>query len=158
MQCPNVASAREAARRMAAPAWRFALVPDEYDPGSFAANVAWACEAIYARGSVLLVVDEMDQFWPATARESPFAKPFVWGRNRGINIVATTRRPAEISRVATSQATEFSIFRTEEPRDLDWIRAYCGGPIMARVLALPSRYTYVHFDLISRESYLGRSA
>lgn len=154
-QCPNVASAREAGRRLRAPAFRFALVPEESRPQAFDQTLAWCAECVYSIGDCLFVCDEMDGWWGPMEKHSPLEKLVVWGRNRGIDFIGTTRRPAEINRAATSQATQFDIFRTDEPRDLDWIRAYCGGAISTAVLALPARFRYVHYDLITRQHFVG---
>lgn len=156
-QAPNVSSVQAAARRMRASAFRFALVPDETRPESFFDAVSYCSEYLYAVGDALAVIDELDMFWPSRAENSGIQNLVLYGRNRGIDFVGTTRRPSEVHRKATSQATEFDIFFTEEPADVDWIRAYCGGQIAALVKMLPARYAYVHFDLISRKCWTGRT-
>jgi len=48
------------------------------------------------------------------------------GRHAGIELIAVSRRPAEVSRLITSQAEFFYVFRTQEPRDVTYLRSYIG--------------------------------
>jgi hypothetical protein len=64
------------------------------------------------------------------------------GRHEGIELVAVTRRPAEVSRIITSQAEEFYCFRTQEPRDVTYLRSYIGEAAAEATKGL-TKFNYV---------------
>lgn len=71
-----------------------------------------------------LVLDEADGF-------SLDAAPcFDWlvryGRNRNVDLLTGCRRPAEISRNITAGANRLYLFRTQEPRDIEYFRSLIG--------------------------------
>jgi len=67
------------------------------------------------------------------------------GRHEGIELVAVSRRPAEVSRLITSQAEHFYVFRTQEPRDVAYLRSYIGETAAAAVQQLP-KFHYVSWS------------
>lgn len=84
------------------------------------------CDLVYSAGDCLLVVEEADWFCNPTQIVDEFAKILRYGRHRSIHVVAVSRRPAEINRLLTSQASRLVCFRTVEPRDVDWLRRIVG--------------------------------
>jgi SpoVK/Ycf46/Vps4 family AAA+-type ATPase len=77
-------------------------------------------EIIWAVGRCVLLVDEVDLFLPNMGGSRMFKKLVKYGRHRSIELLAVTRRPAEISRLLSSQSDEIISFRQEEERDLAW--------------------------------------
>jgi DNA helicase HerA-like ATPase len=87
-------------------------------------------------GEVMVLLEEADQI-AAPGRESKIFKRLVsQGRHIGLAIVAVSRRPAEVSRFLTANADELYIFRTQEPRELEYLRAFIGTEAAAAVQQL----------------------
>lgn len=68
------------------------------------------------------------------------------GRHLGLELVACSRRPAEVSRHLTGNADELNIFRTQEPRDLAYYRQFIPADAVDAVSAL-HKFQYVHWTL-----------
>lgn len=68
------------------------------------------------------------------------------GRHYGVDLIAVSRRPAEVSRLLTSQASRFYIFRFSEPRDLEYFAATFGDETAIRIRAL-KEHEYIVKDL-----------
>lgn len=96
--------------------WRF-------DQTGFDDGFEWVNRVAWARGDLCLVWDEADQFtrWglPPTAFR-------IWnnGRHRRLRVFACSRRPARVPRDMTANLTRACVFRTQEPRDLSFIREF----------------------------------
>lgn len=86
----------------------------------------------------LLVLLEEADLIARPGQESPVFQDLVArGRHEGIELVCVSRRPAEVSRLITSQAEFFYCFRTQEPRDVTYLRGYIGEAAAAAVQQLP---------------------
>lgn len=82
-------------------------------------------ETAMARGNCFLCADEMDLAVPGDGRRcgrGPL-RVAMHGRGRGVSYCWVARRPAELPRNLTSQATELLVFRLSEPADLAYVRA-----------------------------------
>ncbi len=81
------------------------------------------CEIIIRHEDLLFVIDEVDFFDSPASQAREFKKMIHYSRHYHIDIITTSRRPANISRDLTSQTDVFDIFRITEKRDLDYFYA-----------------------------------
>lgn len=109
---------------------RVAVVQDRRD--QFDAWCRWALAA----GPRLLVIDEVNLYCGPARGSEPLLELLRIGRHSCIDIEFAARRPAEVHRDLTAQADELVFFRTTEPRDLLWIREYCGEAFASRLPTL----------------------
>jgi len=118
----------------------FTVAFDSYEPD---VTFPWFCRLALARGSVYVVMEELDLL--ATPQYCPpdFARLIKYGRHFGIQLVGISRRPAEVSRLFTSQASRFVIFSQREPRDLQYFRSLIGNAADQ----LPNLTGYHHLDV-----------
>ncbi len=89
-----------------------------------------------------LIMDEADLFAPARGLSRPMRDAIARGRHWGLSIIYASRRPAEVNRLLTSQTTRFIVFRTREPGDLRYLKAFIGEDAAARAPTLP-KYAYL---------------
>jgi energy-coupling factor transporter ATP-binding protein EcfA2 len=102
------------------------------------------CRAILARGDIYLVVEELDLLSTPFQTPVEFAKLIKYGRHYGIQLVGVSRRPAEISRLFTSQCSRFVIFNQREPKDIVYFRSIIGDA--ANKLPTMPVYNYLDID------------
>lgn len=123
-------------------AFRVSVYPYQGDERVGFAALAWAvarrCE------SMVLVLEEADEILPATGAPGEARRLVSQGRHVNMAIVGTSRRPAEVARLLTSNADEYFIFRTQEPGDLTYLRSIIGADATARVAELP-KFHYVYW-------------
>lgn len=107
--------------------WRAANIQTESD---YFCATAWATAQV--TGDCLAVFEEVDMIAPP-GRETPqFRRLIAQGRHAGgrghtgVSILSTSRRPAEVSRLLTSQADHIYAFRLQEPADLQYFRSVIG--------------------------------
>ena len=99
-----------------------------------------ALTAIITAKGYTVVIDEVDRY-----KESRELKDMIhYSRHFDINIIVNTRRYADVPRLLTSQADHLYIFQTNEPRDLDYIRSFCGRHFADKTQNLPL-YTYLEY-------------
>lgn len=79
-------------------------------------------KVIGVRRDILLVVDEIDFFDSATKQVLDFKRLIHYSRHYRVDLITTSRRPANVSRDLTSQTDEFIIFSMTERRDLEYFR------------------------------------
>ena len=80
---------------------------------------------IWTVGRCTLLAEECDWYAPSDKGASAaFLNLVKYGRHQEIDIIAVSRRPAEISKMLTSQADELVSFRQTEERDLDYLAHY----------------------------------
>lgn len=92
--------------------------PDPDVTVDFLSSVLWEA----GRGT--LVLDEADGF---SLDAAPCYDWLVrYGRNRNVDLLTGCRRPAEISRNITAGANRLYLFRTQEPRDIEYFRSIIG--------------------------------
>lgn len=94
----------------------FVLTPDDPNEG-----LDFACAALWEIQQGTLVLDEVDGF--RIAEVPYFDKVIRYGRNRDIHLVTGCRRPAEISKNITAGADRVFIYRTTEPRDIEYYKS-----------------------------------
>ncbi len=79
-------------------------------------------ELLLAGGALWIAADKYTEL-KRLRKDREFKKMIHYSRHYGIDIITTSRRPANISRDLTSQTDVFSIFRITEKRDLDYFYA-----------------------------------
>ena len=89
-----------------------------------------------------LIMDEADLFAPARGLSRPMRDAIARGRHWGLSIIYASRRPAEVNRLLTSQTTRFIVFRTREPGDLRYLKAFIGEEAADRAPTLP-KFAYL---------------
>lgn len=113
------------------------LVPKE--------EINWLALAVFALGDVTFVVEEIDSIC------TPFDMPFQMqsiiqrGRHQNIELIGVTPAPFGIHRDLTRQAKDIYIFRTGEPRDIQYLRQLLGEAIEPRLAAL-EQYEFIHWS------------
>lgn len=97
----------------------------------------WANRCAWATGDVLLVWEEVDVLC-GNGRLPPHAYRLVnAGRHRGIRVFACSRSPWMVPRGFTRNASRVAAFRSIEPRDLEYLRAYMGTAAASEIPNLP---------------------
>jgi len=102
------------------------------------------CRVAQSVGRLHVVIEEIDLF------ATPFLIPrglqelIKYGRHRAINLVGVSRRPAEVSRLFTSQASRFILFRQIEPRDIQYFKSIIGDS--ADMLPTLEPYHFLDID------------
>lgn len=108
-------------------------------------TVDFLSSVLWEAGRGTLVLDEADGF-------SLDAAPcFDWlvryGRNRNVDLLTGCRRPAEISRNITAGANRLYLFRTQEPRDIEYFRSIIGDRAFELMDVPAYSGLYVDYDL-----------
>lgn len=101
------------------------------------------CRIALALGNVYVIIEEIDLFSTPYITPPELAKLIKYGRHHGVNVLGVSRRPSEVSRLFTSQASRFILFRQIEPRDIAYFRSII-GPDADRLPDLP---LYMFFDV-----------
>ena len=84
------------------------------------------CEFCYELYDVAIVVEEIDMFSHAGWSTKFLNYIIRYGRHKNIDFISTSRRPADIPRMITSQTEKFIIFRIIEPRDITFLSMITG--------------------------------
>ncbi len=86
---------------------------------------------------VTFLIDEVDMFFDTRAdKKHPLYKLVHYGRHNEIDIVSTSRRPANISRNLTSQTDTFYLSKITEPVDTKYFKMRYGQAIIERLQSL----------------------
>lgn len=95
-------------------------------------------ELVYKMKNVTFVIDEVDMFFDTrTPKTSFFNKLVQYGRHNQIDIITTSRRPANISRNLTALTDIFYFSRLREPNDKKYIKALLGNEYVEMIADLP---------------------
>jgi hypothetical protein len=89
-----------------------------------------------ATGNCTIVLEEVDLLARPAYEPKVFREVVAQGRHWGLSLFCTSRRPAEVSRLLTSQASDVICFATHEPRDIAYLRAVIGDDA-ERLINLP---------------------
>jgi|SRR3972149_3345479 len=101
------------------------------------------CRVIYSLKDYYLLVDEIDMFISAVYLPEFFKKIIRYGRHSGLGIIAVTRRPADISRLLSSQANFIISFKQHEPKDCQYFSSFM--PDTEKLLEL-NEYEYLCYN------------
>lgn len=86
------------------------------------ADIADALAFAWSAQGWALVVEEADLLCSPQGIEETFSRIIRHGRHRKLDLFAVSRRPAEISRLLTSQSDEIISFAQREESDLEYLR------------------------------------
>ena len=112
------------------------------------------CELVFGLGNLTFAIEEIDCYCSAFKISDQFAAVIQRGRHKQIELIGITQRPYGMHRLLTSQAKTMYIFNTNEPRDRDYLRIYCGAEIDAKLDSL-KQYEYVKWEDGSPELTIG---
>lgn len=90
----------------------------------------------YECGDLTLVCEELDIYARPNAICRGLRDIIKRGRHRDIRFIGTSQRPFGIDRIITALATDVFVFRTEEPRDLEYLAERFGSGIEKKIVAL----------------------
>lgn len=106
-------------------------------------NSEYLSEIIYKIGNIAFVVEEVDIICDPRSSQYWFDALIKRGRHRNISLITTSRRPAEVSRLLTSQAHNIYAFQTTEPNDVKYLSGYVGKDA-ERLIDIPIM-EFIHF-------------
>lgn len=99
-------------------------------------------------GGVLYAVDEIDKFCnpqiPLEKGCPELHEVVEYGRHAKVSMSCTTRRPHLVSRSLSAECAEFRVFKTNEPRDLEYFRDFIGSDA-AKELPRLKQYEYLRW-------------
>lgn len=104
-----------------------------YEPEDF----SLLCALVLAVRQCTLVVDEVDFFTSPTRSSRSFYRAIHYSSHFEIDLITTSRRPANIPRDLTSQTDLFYLFRMSEPRDVLYVKETLGTRASEGVRTLP---------------------
>lgn len=103
-------------------------------------------ELVYKMKSLTFVVDEVDMFFDTKATsKNPLYKLIHYGRHNEIDIITTSRRPANISRNLTSQTDIFYFSKLREPNDKKYVKDAI-GPLHVRTVEELERFHFLRYE------------
>lgn len=116
-----------------------------YRPMQTKTEIEWLAEAIYTLGNLTFIVEEIDSI--CTAWEIPqWMQAIIQrGRHRNIEMIGVTPAPFGIHRDLTRQAKDIFVFKTNEPRDMQYLRQLLGESIEEKLTALEP-YQFIHWS------------
>jgi len=119
---------------------------EEEEDDALVRDVNEIAKMIWETGNVCFVIEELPMMSSAQWAPAKVKRLFRLGRHRGINLLYTGQRAAEIPRIATHSTDVFILFHTSEPLDLDRISERC-GPECAAVVSALGDHEFVVFDV-----------
>jgi len=85
------------------------------------------CKMVDKRSHVVFAIENIDFYSTPQKPQSPTFKRLVHlGRMKGIGLVMTTRRIADVHKSPCSQVKHWFIFRTFLPNDIEYLRKFVG--------------------------------
>jgi len=115
-----------------------------YQPVDPEGDFDYVCRLVYECCDMTFLVEELDRYAKPLAMSLPMKEIVQRGRHRNIELIGTTQRPANIDRLVTSQAKEFFIFNTTEPRDIAYFKETLGNEVLELIEHL-EEYEYVRW-------------
>ncbi|RKY11470.1 MAG: hypothetical protein DRP65_04205 [Planctomycetota bacterium] len=101
-----------------------------YRPTKPENEIAYISEMVWLCGDICFLVEEIDNYCTShRLADSNLSNIIQRGRHKHITLIGVTQRPFGIPRILTSQAKEIYIFRTNEPRDIDYLKSLLGTEI-----------------------------
>jgi hypothetical protein len=86
-------------------------------------NFEKLAQTVYQMKNMTFCIDEIDMFYNAyTSNNSYINKIIQYGRHYLIDVITTSRRPANIGRNLTAMSDMFYFTRITEPRDIKYIK------------------------------------
>jgi hypothetical protein len=106
--------------------------------------------ALWRRGFFTLLIDEASQLQTASGAHE-WLDRFVRMADCSVSLVQALHRPVDASVLCRSLATDWYIFRTTEPRDLEAVAERCGEEVARAASSLPHHH-FVHFEVDAQRS------
>ena len=102
------------------------------------------CLTAYNMGRVLLAVESIDFYASPKMNLSPALKKIVhWGRMRGVGLLTTSRRPADVHKDICGLANNWFLFHLYIKDDIKWLKSFV-GEIAESLKELP-QYEFIHW-------------
>ena len=132
------------------PSFAGSLIPEE----DLEAEFCELADLVYEVGGLTFGVEEVPMLCTPSFLPAQFDRIVRLGRHRGIDLVWTGQRMAEVSRRLTAATDLFVLFAHTEPLDLDAIADRCGRQVAARVAGLPI-HGHLVWDAMGRKVLKG---
>jgi len=113
-----------------------------YRPLDAEAEFPELCRLVIACKNLTLVVEELDIYCRQGRTCPEFFEIIRRGRHHNIELIGVSQRPHGFGRDLTSQAKEFYIFNTREPKDVAYLKDYFGEYLVSKVEQL-QEFEYV---------------
>jgi len=113
-----------------------------YRPLNPSAEFPELCRLVIECKNLAFVVEELDIFCQFGRTCNEFFEIIRRGRHHEIDLIGVSQRPHGFGRDLTSQAKEFYIFNTQEPKDIQYFKEYFGEYIITQIEKL-QQYEYV---------------
>lgn len=126
-----------------------------YRPLSVKFEIDWLASAVYALGDLTFVIEEIDAVCTPFDMPAPMQAIIQRGRHKNIELIGVTPAPFGIHRDLTRQAKDIFIFRTAEPRDIQYLRQLLGERIEPKLAAL-EQYEFVQWSDSHEELRVGK--
>ena len=85
------------------------------------------CRSVWRRRNLVFAIENLDFYSTPQKPQSPTFKKLVHlGRMKGIGLIMTTRRIADVHKSPCSQVRHWFIFRTFLPNDVKYLRQFIG--------------------------------
>ena len=126
-----------------------------YRPLNPKREIDWLAEAVFALGNLTFVVEEIDSVCTSFDMPRPIQAIVQRGRHRNIEMIGVTPAPFGIHRDLTRQAKSIYIFKTNEPRDIQYLSRLLGEGIETKLAAL-EQYQFVNWSDDNEKLRVGR--
>lgn len=117
----------------------FRIAYDSVDDG----DISTFCRAVLARGNMYLIIEEIDLFCQPLRTDQHLKRLIKYGRHYGVQIIGVSRKPSEVSRDFTSNATRFITFLNREPLTIKYFRSIFGD----HALEIPKLQKFHYLDV-----------
>ncbi len=114
------------------------------------------CKLVWECQNLAFVIEEVQSFCNPQSICYDFKAIVAKGRHRDIELIGVTQRPAEISKLLTSQAKQMMIFRVTDPNDTKYFTATF-GPEFTEKLEQLQQYEFVKWQDGSDELQICRA-
>ena len=105
----------------------------------------YIAKEIWQRVNIVFVVEECESYLGERMALSPYAfKIVLQGRNRGIGVIAVTRRIANLSKTVFSLSDHVFLFRFFAPNDIRYCQEFVGREWATRLQKLP-KYRFIYY-------------
>ena len=116
-----------------------------YRPLDAEAEFPPICKLIWDCQNITFLTEEVQTFCNPRSICTEFKAIIAKGRHRDIEFIGVTQRPAEISKLLTSQAKEMYIFTSSEPNDLQYFKDSLGQELVDKIAEL-KEYEFVKWQ------------
>lgn len=107
------------------------------------------CSLVWKRRNVVLAIENLDFYSTPQKPQSPsFKKLIHLGRMKGIGLLMTTRRIADVHKSPCSQVKHWFIFRTFLPNDVKYLRQFVGKTADDAMTLDPYQFIYWSFGKV----------